>query len=1194
MKLAFCLFKYFPFGGLQRDFLRIAEECLRRGHTIHVYTMAWEGEQLPGLPVTIIPIHELTNHRRCLTFSAKLNDQLKKTNYDLIVGFNKIAGLDVYYAADPCYVAKVQTQHNPWYHLTPRYRAYAQLEEAVFNAKASTDILLIAEREQLVLQQFYGTPAERLHVLPPGIARDRCAPANAAQIRADLRHEFTIADDEQLILMVGSGFKTKGVDRALTAVAALPEDQRAKTYLYIIGQDNPRIFNEQAKKLNIETQVKFLGGRNDVPRFLLGADLLLHPAYYENTGTVLLEALVAGLPVLTTDICGYANYIERAGAGIVLASPFLQSELNQQLSWMLTADKSKWQQNALAYAAHNDLYSLPECAVNLLEKFLQKKTSSEKPAAPLMPFKAAPEKHLFKPAIVSQEIVLPERAPQLYTTATEVSVIEQTATGIVPKIRTDTLPVLKQLPYNFVKINRGFTQNTNLPWFKSCLELNEDLKKFWQSEDIFTTIFNQQGQIYRQQKNRKTLLFVTPEKSYFIKLHLGVGWREIFKNIMRGRLPVLGAHPEWRAMLQLNELGIYTARLAGFSSKGVNPAKVNSFVVMEELHNTLSLEDFCRPWSKTPPNPRLKWTLIKEVARIARVLHNNHICHRDFYLCHFLLDITNGVEKLNANFIRLYLLDLHRVYQAPVYLAKRWIIKDLAGLYFSSLEIGLTRRDILRFIKYYRRLPLRGILKQEQNFWQSVFLRANKLYRKEKLALITQDKLEFPMNFALANGSFLMVEQPLRIVPDKRWVVLAQWPHQQVVAKIFYNARHAQRELVGYQALEAAGISTPKLLFHGWIAGEQLYVLLFAYIYPAQSYAELLAEEPDKAADYLEQLIIITAQMHRAGLQQTDLHLKNFLLQEGITYALDPASVEFAANKQALSEPAGLKNLGLLLAQLTTLADTTIEQAYALYTRNGNSIYTRTGLVKLTRWINAWRRYRLRKYKAKVLRSTTQLICRRDWWSYTLCDRQYDSKAMQVFLRNPDAVINSTFTRILKNGNTCTVGLINIEGQQFVVKRYNIKNFWHGLKRAVTPSRAAKSWCNAHLLRLLELPTPKPIAMLERRCGPLRHTAYFISEYVEGIKLTEYFNNKLAPEEAQTVAANIKALLHELKEVRISHGDLKATNILLADNKPILLDLDAMRLHRFKGTAHRASKRDWQRFLRNWAGRTKVLKIFAD
>src|SRR5687768_12345198 len=143
MKLAFCLFKYFPYGGLQRDFLRIARECLLRGHEVHVYTMSWQGDLIPELKVHLLKITGLRNHTRALRFVKTVQKKLSEQRYDVVIGFNKMPGLDIYYAADVCYAARVKQKHF-LYRLQSRYRAFFQLEKAVFAAKQSTKIFLIA------------------------------------------------------------------------------------------------------------------------------------------------------------------------------------------------------------------------------------------------------------------------------------------------------------------------------------------------------------------------------------------------------------------------------------------------------------------------------------------------------------------------------------------------------------------------------------------------------------------------------------------------------------------------------------------------------------------------------------------------------------------------------------------------------------------------------------------------------------------------------------------------------------------------------------------------------------------------------------------------------------------------------------------------------------------------------------------
>lgn len=368
MRLVFCLFKYFPFGGLQRDFLRIAQESVARGHTVDVYTMQWEGEIPAGITVNNIAVSGLSNHRCALQFIKKLQQSLRRKNYNVIVGFNKMPGLDVYYAADSCYAAKAQAQHRWFYRCMPRYRYFFYNEKAVFHQDAKTKILLLSNAEKKHFITYYQTPEQRFYLLPPGISRDRIAPENAQEIRQSFRQEFSIADTQQLLLMVGSGFRTKGVDRAIQALASLPLALKKNTLLMIIGADNEKPYLKLAQRLSVVDQIKFLGGRHDVPRFLLGADLLIHPAYRENTGTVLLEAIVAGLPVLASEVCGYAHHIVQADAGLMIPEPFRQEQFNHMLlETLMTMDKKHWQKNALTYAQRADIYRLPQSAVDVIE-----------------------------------------------------------------------------------------------------------------------------------------------------------------------------------------------------------------------------------------------------------------------------------------------------------------------------------------------------------------------------------------------------------------------------------------------------------------------------------------------------------------------------------------------------------------------------------------------------------------------------------------------------------------------------------------------------------------------------------------------------------------------------------------------------------------------------------------------------------
>jgi lipopolysaccharide core heptose(I) kinase len=255
------------------------------------------------------------------------------------------------------------------------------------------------------------------------------------------------------------------------------------------------------------------------------------------------------------------------------------------------------------------------------------------------------------------------------------------------------------------------------------LELSDVLRDGAATErEAFEWIMALSGQVFRDVKGRTTLRFEAGGRAYFLKRHTGVGWKEIFKNLLSLRWPVLGADNERAAIRRLGELGVATPRLAGFGQRGWNPARRESFLVTEELAGMLSLEDLCRDWPRQPPEPAFKRALIERVARIARVLHENGVNHRDFYICHFLYDPASSPTAPC-----LYLIDLHRAQLRPC-TPERWRVKDLGALYFSAMDIGLTRRDLLRFLKTYRARPLREVLGREAGFWEKVLRRARALH----------------------------------------------------------------------------------------------------------------------------------------------------------------------------------------------------------------------------------------------------------------------------------------------------------------------------------------------------------------------------------------------------------------------------------------------------------------------------------
>lgn len=350
MKFAFIIFKYFPFGGMQRDMLRTATELIKRGHAVEIFTMTWQGDVSKNIKVHELPQKAWFNYQRYQQFIQVTFKRISGNHFDYIFGYNRMAGLDAHFAADPCFIERAHKQRNFLYRLLPRFKWFAACEKAVFSADVNTQILAVSLTEKPHFQHWYGTLSERFHYIPPFLSPERFVLQDKARMRAHLRNAFGFAANDFVFLLTGSGFAMKGLDRAILALAALPNDVLINTRLVAVGQDNPKQFQKMAKKLGLAKHVEISKGRPDIPQLMQGADVCIHPAYRENTGLVILESMACGTPMLVTASCGYAHHVADADAGIVSASPFNQAEFNQQFLQMIQTDKNiKWKKNGLIY-----------------------------------------------------------------------------------------------------------------------------------------------------------------------------------------------------------------------------------------------------------------------------------------------------------------------------------------------------------------------------------------------------------------------------------------------------------------------------------------------------------------------------------------------------------------------------------------------------------------------------------------------------------------------------------------------------------------------------------------------------------------------------------------------------------------------------------------------------------------------------
>jgi len=457
-----------------------------------------------------------------------------------------------------------------------------------------------------------------------------------------------------------------------------------------------------------------------------------------------------------------------------------------------------------------------------------------------------------------------------------------------------------------------------------------------------------------------------------------------------------------------------------------------------------------------------------------------------------------------------------------------------------------------------------------------------------------QFDLQLPFSVSLdevqegATGK-LVCHKLLRLIPGKRMVCAALWQERQVVVKFYLDrrraGRHFKRELSGIKALAAAGIRTPELLFYGNAAAGLLPLIILAEIKPAATLVDLWfgRDENRFEPELLERACAVIAGHHAAGLLQSDIHWSNFLFSNDDIYTIDGDAVESKHGGKPLGRKISLANLALFLAEPYPGIDENLERLGEAYCRCRGWSMATGDLQRLRSQIAGHRRSKVDKFVEKSLRSCTAFVACREDGFYTLIDRSYQGGDLDRLLRNPDELLADG--EMLKDGSSATVVKVNIDGRNLVVKRYNIKNFRHGLRRCLRPSRAFVSWKMGQRLNWWRIATPKPVAMVEKRSFGLRSTAYFISEYVVGNSAYDYLRRPEIPAaELERWLQQFTILLTQLRNLGLSHGDFKATNFLCGtDSRLYLLDLDAMRSWARPESGFKAAVlRDYRRLLANW------------
>ncbi len=414
-----------------------------------------------------------------------------------------------------------------------------------------------------------------------------------------------------------------------------------------------------------------------------------------------------------------------------------------------------------------------------------------------------------------------------------------------------------------------------------------------------------------------------------------------------------------------------------------------------------------------------------------------------------------------------------------------------------------------------------------------------------------------------------------RILPGRRLSGVAEVDKTTVYfAKIFYGEgarRYWQRELTGAQRLQRAQVTTPSVLLRGSSADNLGYVVLYQLL-PG---AENLREDDGPG---ISQAVAILAGLHEVNCMQTDVHLNNFVVSQGVVYAVDADGIRPG---HLLRQQ--FANLAMLLAQRSPWYDVEVPQIWQDYAAQRGEYVSKMGSAEqLMHLTQLQRARRVRRYLNKTMRECTEFVHRKSWRHNWLCERRR-WPVLQRFMLFPEEYVSAGTP--LKLGNSSTVVRVDIEGEGYIVKRYNIKGLGHRLRRWVK-RRGRNAWRNGHWLDFLGIPTAKPVALLERQWGWFTGVCYLVMPDVGEHHLGELLALKDAPHSSRfaELAPQALTILEHLRAAGLQHGDTKATNFVVHDQRLALIDYDGLRLG--------GAETDRQRFLRNWEAQPELYQAW--
>jgi UDP-glucose:(heptosyl)LPS alpha-1,3-glucosyltransferase len=335
MKIAFIRNEYDPYGGAEKFTQTLVDSLAQRGVEVHVFARRWIESGNTKVHFHHIGGPQAPSLLRHATFVFFVRRAVRREDFDLIQSNDRTLCQDVYRAGDGVHARwlELRAPHQNYLRrflvrINPFHHYLLWLERRLFEHPDLKAVIVNSNMVRHEITSRFQIPNERIHTIYNGVDLDRIRPENRLTIGNELRAECGLASEIPVVLFVGSGFERKGLAHLLRGMALAG----GTALLWVVGKGGKRPYQRLAQELGLMSRVTFWGPHQDALRFYAAADIFAFPTLYDPFSTAVLEALAAGLPVITTAQCGTAEIMSQGKEGFILSSPCATAELGGYLN----------------------------------------------------------------------------------------------------------------------------------------------------------------------------------------------------------------------------------------------------------------------------------------------------------------------------------------------------------------------------------------------------------------------------------------------------------------------------------------------------------------------------------------------------------------------------------------------------------------------------------------------------------------------------------------------------------------------------------------------------------------------------------------------------------------------------------------------------------------------------------------------